>query len=84
MDYIPALRTALTKPLINEDSAGVEKVLNTLEAYDLTKEDMNNIIELGQFPSSSDVTTLIPSKVSCKLLVVLLEGHSSSTNTSLT
>lgn len=45
--YIPFWKTALTEPLIKKGAPGVDDVLNMLDGYYLTKEDWDNIMDLG-------------------------------------
>jgi len=67
LDYIPHLRKVLTKPLMTQESdgisSGVSRVIQVMEDYDLTKEDWDSVIELGQFEGFKDPVASIPSKV---------------------
>ncbi|CAH3146276.1 unnamed protein product [Porites lobata] len=67
LDYIPHLRKVLTLPLVAQDSteinSGVSRVIQVMEDYDLTKEDWDSIIEVGQFEGQRDPVSSIPSKV---------------------
>lgn len=67
MDYIPHLRKVLTRPLMTQESdqinPGVSRVMQVMENYDLTKEDWDSIIEVGQFEGQRDPVASIPSKV---------------------
>lgn len=67
LDYIPHLRKVLTLPLVAQDSteinSGVSRVIQVMEDYDLTKEDWDSIIEVGQFEGQRDPVASIPSKV---------------------
>ena len=42
----------------------MSKVMKVMEEYDLTKEDWDSIIEVGQFEGQRDPVASIPSKVS--------------------
>lgn len=67
LDYIPHLRKVLTLPLVAQDSteinSGVSRVIQVMEDYDLTKEDWDSILEVGQFEGQRDPVASIPSKV---------------------
>jgi len=67
LDYIPHLRKVLIRPLMTQESeeitSGVSKVMKVMEEYDLTKEDWDSIIEIGQFEVQRDPVASIPSKV---------------------
>ncbi|CAG8538365.1 16047_t:CDS:2 [Acaulospora morrowiae] len=45
--YIPTLFSALSRPLINEGSHGIDQVIECMDYYYLSKEDWEAIIELG-------------------------------------
>ena len=47
----------------DEISSGVSRVIQMMEDYDLTKEDWDSIIEVGQFEGQRDPVASIPSKV---------------------
>ena len=47
----------------DEISSGVSRVMKVMEEYDLTKEDWDSIIEVGQFEGHRDPVASIPSKV---------------------
>lgn len=57
---MPALRSGLTVPLTKGDATSV---LRKLESYDLIKEDMDNILELSQFPNAPDPLAAVSAKV---------------------
>ncbi|KAK3742285.1 hypothetical protein QZH41_013114 [Actinostola sp. cb2023] len=65
LDYIPHLRNSLTLPLMDEVNAkeGVTGIIQLLQAYDLTREDWDSIMEAGQYQGHRDPMTRIPSKV---------------------
>lgn len=50
-DYLPILRRKLTQPLIQNQNEGVKDVLDVLEEYHLTKEDMDCLLEVSQWDS---------------------------------
>jgi len=45
--YVPYWKTSLTEPLIEKGASGIDDVLKMLDGYYLTKEDWNNIMDLG-------------------------------------
>ncbi|WPK26159.1 hypothetical protein PUMCH_003507 [Australozyma saopauloensis] len=47
LDYVPAMREALTLPLINEGDAGIPQVIEAMDHYYLTKEDWDSILGFG-------------------------------------
>lgn len=44
--YVPALRPRLLRPLAERGTDGVEEVLESLDAYGITKDDFDTIFEL--------------------------------------
>lgn len=73
-EYLPALRTMLTSPLINEGSDGVGKVVSILDAYDLLREDFDSIIELTSWTGMNDPMGQIDSKVTVESLLNFFTG----------
>lgn len=66
MDYGPAIRERTTEPLLRPAAAtdgSVGRVIKTMDAYDLTMEDRESILELTKWPDMPDSTSEIPSKV---------------------
>jgi hypothetical protein len=47
--YVPALRPRLLRPLAERGTDGVEEVLESLDAYGITKDDFDTIFELELF-----------------------------------
>ena len=63
MGYLPHLRNFLTKPLQSDDSEGVPQVVQLLNDYDLTREDFDSILEVGQFTGRKEPMSSVPTKV---------------------
>ena len=54
-------------------------MIQVMEDYDLTKEDWDSIIEVGQFEGQRDPVASIPSKVcTCLILTSITSLHSTS------
>ena len=59
----------------DEISSWMSKVLNVIEEYDLTKEEWDSIIEVGQFEGQRDHVASILSKVcTCRSLILVFVG----------
>ena len=53
----------------------MSKVLGVIAEYDLTKEDWDSIIQIGQFKGERNLVDCIPSKVcTCWFLILFLES----------
>ncbi|KAK2556430.1 Replication factor C subunit 1 [Acropora cervicornis] len=67
LDYIPHLRKVLTSPLMTQEPAeinpGVSRVIQVMADYDLTREDWECVLEVGQFEGQKDPIASIQSKV---------------------
>jgi replication factor C subunit 1 len=63
MEYLPYMRTLLSKPLANEGASAVESVISTLDAYDLMREDFDSIMELTAWSTSANSLDKVDSKV---------------------
>ena len=63
MEYLPALRLALTRPLIELGGEGVASVIGVMGEYDLLREDFDSIVELSAWPGMKDPMSLLDSKV---------------------
>ena len=64
MDYMPYMRHLITAPLVREGSSGVDQTVSLLHAYDLLREDFDNILEVSSWSSTQDIMSHIDSKVS--------------------
>lgn len=47
LDYVPAMREALTKPLVKDGEDGIAPVIEAMDYYYLTKEDWESILGFG-------------------------------------
>lgn len=52
LEYLRALHNALTRPLIEQEVAGVPAVLDTMEEYGITREDWNTVLELAEWSNA--------------------------------
>jgi len=64
LDYLPYLSSLLSQPLIDEGADGVGEVVEKMHAYDLMREDFDNIMDLASFSDSEHLREMIDSKVS--------------------
>jgi len=70
MDYAPALRQRTTAPLLRPTAStdgSVQNVVKAMDAYSLTLEDRDAILEITKWPDASDPVSEIPSKVKAAL-----------------
>lgn len=67
LDYLPYIRDAIIKPLINEGAAGVPQSLDVLKKYYLLREDLESLLELSSWPGQKDPMSLVESKVKAAL-----------------
>ena len=63
LDYLPVIKDRLTKPLIKDGSQAVEKIIDFMDEYYVTREDFDSILELTTWTGQVDVMTKIDSKV---------------------
>lgn len=63
MDYMVHIRNAITKPLIDNGTNGIEAAINVMGKYHLTREDLDSIIEISLWPGIRDPTSNLDSKV---------------------
>jgi len=63
LDYLPYLRTVLSEPLINEGADGVNDVVARMHAYDLLRDDFDNIMDLASYSDCENLREFIDSKV---------------------
>lgn len=64
LEYLPLLKHALTKPLLESEQDGVKDVLQIMENYYLLREDFDSILDLSLWPEQVDPRTKISPKVS--------------------
>ncbi|CAG5134920.1 unnamed protein product, partial [Candidula unifasciata] len=62
LDYLPALRSCLTLPLITKGADGVPEVIEIMDTYDIIKEDFDNILEVTKYPNSVDPMSKLDTK----------------------
>ncbi|XP_033105494.1 replication factor C subunit 1-like [Anneissia japonica] len=60
--YCPHLRGRLTDPLLQRENQGVPEVIQLLDDYDLTRDDLSSLLEVSQF-GKNDTWSRVPSKV---------------------
>ncbi|XP_018403558.1 PREDICTED: replication factor C subunit 1 isoform X2 [Cyphomyrmex costatus] len=63
MDYLPHIRNAIIKPLIDNGVDGIEAAINIMGQYHLTREDLDSAIEISLWPGMCDSTSNLNSKV---------------------
>ena len=63
LDYLPMIKERLTKPLIKNGAQAVDKVIDFMDEYYLTRDDFDSIIELTTWPGQADVMSKIDSKI---------------------
>ncbi|CAJ0954634.1 unnamed protein product, partial [Mesorhabditis belari] len=74
-DYIPALRTKITRPLIDHENLGVPEVVATFVEYDLIRDDADAIAELAVWPGRKDPGAAIAAKTKAALTRALTKEH---------
>ena len=57
------IKERLTKPLIKNGAQAVDKVIDFMDEYYLTRDDFDSIIELTTWPGQADVMSKIDSKI---------------------
>uniref|UniRef100_A0A8C4QTW2 Replication factor C subunit 1 n=1 Tax=Eptatretus burgeri TaxID=7764 RepID=A0A8C4QTW2_EPTBU len=67
LDYAGYLRHTLAAPLVTRGSDGVRDTLNFMASYHLTKEDVDNLMELTTFPGRPDPMAQLEPKVKAAL-----------------
>jgi len=63
LEYLHHLQNKLIAPLLRDGSAGVPAVMQVMRDYFLTREDLDNILELNQWPGLPDPMSRVESKV---------------------
>jgi len=69
MDYMPYLRHLMTSSLVSEGSSGIDQTVSLLHAYDLLREDFDNVLEVSSWSTTEDIMSHIDSKVSNSLFI---------------
>jgi len=62
-DFVQPLRDAIIRPLAAEGADGVSASVQVMEEYALLREDLDNILELAQWPDAPDPMRAVESKV---------------------
>nr|CAG4641095.1 EOG090X0AVC [Eulimnadia texana] len=63
MDYLPYIINGIVGPLRHEGTEGAEKSVKVMENYDLLREDLDSLLEVGQWPEKPDLMAGIDGKV---------------------
>lgn len=63
LDFIQHLRDAILRPMIKEGSDGVADSVQVMNQYSLLREDLDNLLEIAQWPDRADPMKNIESKV---------------------
>ncbi|CAD5210611.1 unnamed protein product [Bursaphelenchus xylophilus] len=66
-DYVPVLRNRLLQPLADSQADGIPEVVETYHAYDLVKDDMEAINEIGLWDPNKDIAKKIETKTKAAL-----------------
>jgi len=62
-DFIQHLRDAIVSPLASEGAGGVDASVEVMQQYSLLREDLDNVLELAQWPDRPDPMRGVESKV---------------------
>ena len=62
-DYLPQFRGSLTTPLVQKGTDGVPEVIQLMDDYDLVRDDVDNIMEVTQWPGMKDPMSKVETKV---------------------
>lgn len=74
--YLPVLLDAVTRPLQRAGMDGVKDAVDLLVAYDLTREDVDSMIELaGGLGRAADPLAQVPSNVKAAFTRTYNSGH---------
>jgi len=59
----------MTSSLVSEGSSGIDQTVSLLHAYDLLREDFDNVLEVSSWSTTEDIMSHIDSKVSNSLFI---------------
>jgi replication factor C subunit 1 len=59
LQYFPVLAAKLTTPLIKNETDGIDKVIQLMDDYYITKEDWDSMLELGYQEKLGQIETKI-------------------------
>merc|ERR1712071_234645 len=63
LDFLPHVINSIVGPLRRNGSAGVEASVGAMDDYDLIREDLDSLIEVGQWPNRTEIMAGIDGKV---------------------
>ena len=55
LDYLPHVINSIVGPLRRNGAAGVEASVRAMDDYDLIREDLDSLIEVGQWPNRTEI-----------------------------
>lgn len=63
LNYLEPVLNAVIHPLVAEGSQGVPKTLQALQDYNITRDDLESLLELSRWPGRPDPMAPVDSKV---------------------
>jgi len=60
LDYLPLLKHTLSQPLIKHGTDGVDDVIEIMDEYDISREDIDSIMQLSQYGTEDIMKPVLP------------------------
>ncbi|KAL7306082.1 hypothetical protein TKK_0001537 [Trichogramma kaykai] len=84
LDYIKMLVNSILTPLINDGENGIDQAVAVMNEYHLSREDLDSLIELTQWPHTRDPMQTIPSKLKAAFTKAYNKNAQAFSNTGTT
>ena len=73
LNYLEPVLNAVIHPLVDEGSQGVSRTLQAMQDYNITRDDLESLLELNRWPGRPDPMARVDSKVNIvKLFLIAL------------
>ena len=76
LDYLPHVINSIVGPLRRDAAQGVDASVKAMENYDLMREDLDSLLEVGQWPNRPEIMAGITYVVTITIQVFILFPYS--------
>jgi replication factor C subunit 1 len=81
LNYLPAMRIPLSKPMLEQNQAGIDSVIQLMDCYGINREDWVSIFDLTTLAGFSDPSSRIQSATKSAFTRIYNKSHVSLENT---
>ena len=72
LDYLPHVINSIVGPLRRDASQGVDASVKAMESYDLMREDLDSLLEVGQWPNRPEIMAGITHIIFLIIIIIII------------